>query len=458
MKLPIFAKSLFSRAIAGAAAGFFLLASIPLCPAQTAAPGDSPTIPQDLPPGAQDVVKLTQAGLDEDVIVAQLRSGGHIYRLTADQIIELTNAGVSQNVIKALIGGADSSAVTPPSSATVSEPPAAVPAPAPDAAETTAPAATDDGSVEDAAPGQPPATLDSFQNELSPYGMWVQTPDYGWVWVPSVVTSDSAWQPYCDQGQWLYSDQGWYWNSFYPWGRIPFHYGRWARLAGYGWGWVPDYTWGPSWVCWRHDQAGGYCGWAPLPPGAVFVAGRGMFFHGLYAADIDFGLRWDAFVFCGYGHLFDRNLRMNALARDRVAAIYDHTIIRNNYTTINGRVAVESLGRDRMEVLTHRSFRPVTLRAAPGRDERGRALPRANAPVRRDLAPADRAGVRVDGRAPDSRVAPARSEPARGERAPAKDSGRAAPAREAPRSAPAEKGSSESNGGSSDKKMPERTK
>jgi hypothetical protein len=452
MKSSIFPKSFFSRAMAGAAAGFLLLASIPLCPAQTTAPADTPTIPQDLPPGAQDVVKLTQAGLDEDVIVAQVRSGGHIYRLTADQIIELSNAGVSQNVIRALIGGADSSAVTPPSTATVSEAPAAAPAP-----DTTAPAAAGDGSAEAAAPGQPPlppATLDAFQNELSPYGMWVQTPDYGWVWVPSVVTSDSAWQPYCDQGQWLYSDQGWYWNSFYPWGRIPFHYGRWARMAGYGWGWIPDYTWGPSWVCWRHDQAGGYCGWAPLPPGAVFVAGRGMFFHGLYATDIDFGLRWDAFVFCSYGHLFDRNLRMSELSRERVAVVFDHTIIRNNYTTVNGRVAVESLGRERMEVLTHRSFQPVALRAIPARDERGRAVPqRTYVPVRRDLAPADRAPARVDGRAPDNRIAP-------GERAPAKDSERTAPAREAPRSAPAERGSSqaESNGGSSDKKAPDRTK
>jgi hypothetical protein len=173
-----------------------------------------------------------------------------------------------------------------------------------------------------------------------------------------------------------------------------------------------------------------------------------MFFHGLYATDIDFGLRWDAFVFCSYGRLFDRNLRMIELPRDRVAAIYDHTIIRNNYTMVNGRVAVESLGRERMEALTHRSFRPVTLRASPARDERGRVIPsRMNAPARRDLAPAERNGARAEGRAPDNRAPE--------NRAPAKDSRTAAPVREAPRSAPAEKGSSESNGGS-DKRTPDR--
>src|SRR5439155_23110527 len=37
----------------------------------------------------------------------------------------------------------------------------------------------------------------------------------------------------------------------------------------YGWVWVPDTTWGPSWVDWRFG--GGYVGWAPLPPYGVNV-------------------------------------------------------------------------------------------------------------------------------------------------------------------------------------------
>jgi hypothetical protein len=243
-----------------------------------------------------------------------------------------------------------------------------------------------------------------------------------------VATGDSAWQPYGDQGQWIYTDLGWYWDSYYPWGRIAFHYGRWARLAGYGWSWVPDYTWGPSWVCWRQDEADGFCGWAPLPPGAVFVAGRGLFYHGRLAVNIDFGLRWDAFVFCSYGHLFDRDLRNIELPRERVARIYDRTVIQNHYALVNGRVAVESLGRERMETLTHRLVRPASVSPIPGRrDGPPVGAPRTIAPARRDAVPADRAGARGEGREPDARVAPARSQPSSEQRAPAREETRSAP-------------------------------
>jgi hypothetical protein len=425
----MFPKYLFFRAILVAAAGSFLFAATPLCRAQAA--GDSPTIPQDLPPGAQDVVKLTQAGLNEDVIIAQVRSAGHIYRLTADQIIELTNAGVSQNVIRALIEGAAPAAAAPGASDVAPASPVVPPAP-PAAPES--PAVTDSTQVQGPVPGEPPAApvnFDVFQSELSPYGMWVQSPDYGWVWVPSVATGDSGWQPYCDQGEWIYSDDGWYWNSYYPWGRIPFHYGRWTRMEGYGWAWIPDYTWGPSWVCWRYDEAGGYCGWAPLPPGAQFVAGLGLFFHGRLAVDIDFGLRWDVFIFCSFGHMFDRDLRLIVLPRERVAAIYDHTFVRNHYGLVNGRVSVEGLGRDRIEALSHRQLRPVAVGPAPARDERGRVVaPRTDASGRKEVAPATRTAPRPDGRAPESRAAPARTPASAGERAPSKESGRNAPAPE----------------------------
>ena len=430
MKSPLFAKSLLLWAMTSAVAGSLLLAAATTCRAQAAAPGDTSPVPQDLPPGVQDVVKLTQAGLNEDVIIAQLRSAGHVYRLTADQIIELTNTGVSQNAIKALIEGAGPGYAAPiadtatPDSFAVSAPPAV-------------PAVTDGVAAGEPVPGELPAApvnFDAFQSELSPYGMWVQSPSYGWVWVPSVATGDSNWQPYCDDGQWLYSDIGWYWNSFYPWGRIAFHYGRWARLERYGWGWVPDYTWGPCWVSWRHDEVGGYCGWAPLPPGAQFVAGVGLFFHGRLAVDIDFGLRWDEYVFCSYGHLLDRNLRPNLLPRERIAGIYDHTFLRNHYNVVNGRITAESLGRARMETLTHRQLTPVVIRVAPARqDGRERVVqPRTNVSGRRDTAPASRTAPRSDGRSADPRAPAPRSPPPNGGRAPAPE--------KAPAPAPANSG------------------
>jgi hypothetical protein len=401
-------KSRLASLAAACLACFFLPPSHAQAPAAAAA--EPSAIPADLPPGAQDVVKLTQAGLNEDVIVAQVRSAGHIYRLTADQIIELTNAGVSQNVIKTLIGGADSAApkdataslgsaastsAPKPSAAPASSP--SLPAPlSPPAASSATPATTPPypvpgapgaAAVEEAGPGGPPAApvnLATFQGELSAYGMWIQTAQYGTVWVPSVATGNPSWQPYCDGGHWIYTDMGWYWNSQYPWGGIAFHYGRWTRLEGSGWAWVPDYTWGPSWVCWRHDEADGLFGWAPLPPGARFVAGQGLFFNGRVAADIDFGLRANDFVFCAYGHLLDRNFRPYIVPRERVAAIFRRSVVSNRYTVVNGRMGVEGLGRERMSVLTHNDLRPVPVRPAPV------ARPyaeRKEEPVRREVRP-----------------------------------------------------------------------
>ena len=69
------------------------------------------------------------------------------------------------------------------------------------------------------------------QRELSPYGSWAASAEYGNVWVPSGMPPD--WHPY-SYGQWVYTDAGWYWQSNYSWGWLPFHYGRWQRSPEYG--------------------------------------------------------------------------------------------------------------------------------------------------------------------------------------------------------------------------------
>src|SRR5580698_2309829 len=111
----------------------------------------------------------------------------------------------------------------------------------------------------------PPAdsvTYQTFYNELSPYGQWVNDPTYGYVWVPGV---DQSFYPYGSSGHWIYTDYGWTWVSDYAWGWAPFHYGRWFFQSRYGWIWAPGTQWGPAWVVWRHSP--GYYGWAPLAPG-----------------------------------------------------------------------------------------------------------------------------------------------------------------------------------------------
>jgi hypothetical protein len=109
------------------------------------------------------------------------------------------------------------------------------------------------------------AHYEVFYHELSPYGTWIDSPEYGYVWIPNVAP---GFHPYGTSGYWANTIYGWTWVSFYPWGWAPFHYGRWYYDDWYGWAWVPGNEWGPAWVSWRHCD--GYYGWAPLTPGFHF--------------------------------------------------------------------------------------------------------------------------------------------------------------------------------------------
>lgn len=101
-----------------------------------------------------------------------------------------------------------------------------------------------------------------FYDGLSPYGLWVDDPSYGYVWVPD---AGAGFVPYATAGHWVYTDYGWTWVSDYPWGWAPFHYGRWVYDDFYGWMWIPGDEWAPAWVSWR--MCDGFYGWAPLGPG-----------------------------------------------------------------------------------------------------------------------------------------------------------------------------------------------
>src|SRR3984893_2751748 len=64
----------------------------------------------------------------------------------------------------------------------------------------------------------PPRAPDqrAFEQELSPYGRWVDAPEYGRVWVPAGVGPD--WQPYAD-GRWVNTGWGWSFCAPGPLGR-----------------------------------------------------------------------------------------------------------------------------------------------------------------------------------------------------------------------------------------------
>ncbi len=254
--------------------------------------------------------------------MAQVKSTGATYNLSADQIIYLSKSGVSQNVIRTLIGNNGPGATVP-----VPPPQPSAPAwPSPMAVPQAPPMAP----APVVAPGPPGINYDSFHDQLAPYGSWVQEPGLGWCWRPTVAAVDIGWRPYGNAGHWIYTDEGWSWESDYPWGGVAFHYGRWTR-DGISWVWVPGYDYAPAWVTWRHAESDGYVGWAPLPPAAVFRAGVGLEFGGRVALDVDFGLAPDAFIFVGYDHFWDRDLHGYFLPRDRVDFLWHHSVVLNGY-------------------------------------------------------------------------------------------------------------------------------
>jgi hypothetical protein len=113
----------------------------------------------------------------------------------------------------------------------------------------------------------PASGYSTFYTKLEPHGAWLETADYGYVWQPREAERSRSWRPYTN-GRWVYTDAGWTWISQEPFGWATYHYGRWTRLRGIGWVWVPGDQWAPAWVSWR--KSNDYVGWAPLPPEARF--------------------------------------------------------------------------------------------------------------------------------------------------------------------------------------------
>ena len=211
-----------------------------------------------------------------------------------------------------------------------------------------------------AAPPSESVDISSFYGALSPYGSWVNV-DGTQYWQPTAMVVDSSWSPYCQRGNWVYTDCGWMWQSDYSWGWAPFHYGRWSRHYRYGWIWLPDTEWGPAWVSWRHSDAA--IGWAPLPPGARYEAGIGFSFHGnRVSADFAFGLESRHFTFVPVAHFSERALVRSRLPRTEVTRVYNTTtIIQNNYTYNNNRIINRGPSITRIHELTHQEIKQVKI-------------------------------------------------------------------------------------------------
>jgi hypothetical protein len=75
---------------------------------------------------------------------------------------------------------------------------------------------------------------------------------------------DKEYAPY-NNGEWIYTDRGWYFKASTPQEDLTSHYGRWTQDPELGWVWLPGKVWSPAWVDWRENED--HVGWAPLPPG-----------------------------------------------------------------------------------------------------------------------------------------------------------------------------------------------
>jgi len=306
-------------------------------------------MPSDIVPGSPlaEVIKMLRAGVDANTIKSYIFNCQNSFNLDADKIAFLRDMGVTSDLINALMDRDKvlyAASVTPPTAQ------ATVAVPAPDVAVAPAPP--------DAAMAPPAAeiTADYFNGALSPYGSWVEVEGYGRCWRPTAVNYNTAWSPYCDNGHWVYTEYGWYWDSDYSWG-VTFHYGRWFRNPRFGWCWYPDTVWAPSWVAWR--SGGEYCGWAPLPPFAEFRAG-GFFYRGAsVAVDFDFGLGADCFVFMSPEHFCDRHPRSFFVPHERVINVYHQTTIINHYSVVNNTIVNHGFGPDRIAAATHHPIEVV---------------------------------------------------------------------------------------------------
>ena len=136
----------------------------------------------NLSPGLADIIRLAQAHVDENVILAFIHNSSQTYSPTADEILYLSDLGLSQTVIAALFK--QKPPAQPEIAATAGPTPVALAKlPSPNAPL--------------AAPG---ANAGLFCNALAPYGTWTQVPDYGLCWQPATETLNPDWRPYVGSG------------------------------------------------------------------------------------------------------------------------------------------------------------------------------------------------------------------------------------------------------------------
>ncbi|HYG76197.1 MAG TPA: DUF6600 domain-containing protein [Planctomycetota bacterium] len=316
--------------------------------------------------GIEEILKLQRAGTSNEVMLAFIQASDVAYDPTADELTELEKAGVSATVIVSMIDhGKNLRAGAKPVAEAESTPQSDVPA-----GDYVAPVPENTPVY---APGEK-VNISFFYEALAPHGTWYRDEQYGWVWQPTVISRVSDWRPYAHDGHWIWTDHGWYWESFYPWGWAAFHYGRWVAHPRHYWVWVPDTEWAPAWVHWRACDS--YYGWAPLPPEARFEAGVGFRFKGVSVGlNFDFGLSDRHYSFVPCDRFLESNVASVAVPRSRVTNIYNQTtVVKNTYVYNDNRIINAGVPPQEVSSRTRQKLETVTV--SEGSVEAGQPIPR----------------------------------------------------------------------------------
>jgi hypothetical protein len=311
------------------------------------APAAAHTSPHPaLPPGVDEVVQLAQTQIGDEVLLAYIDQSPARFELDLQEILYLHDLGLSAQVIAAMIRhNQDLDPSDVPDPVELQQALASAPEPGPQPTDAEAPPAPTAAAVS-TAPVTQEVTHNHFYTALSPYGRWVEVPEHGWTWRPTVAVVDPNWRPYVHGGRWIFTDHGWYWHSYYSWGWAPFHYGRWHLSGVHGWVWVPDTRWGPAWVTWRYYD--GYYGWAPLPPAAIYTSGIGLTYHGRHVGSgFSFGLGVGWYSFVPVRHFYSPRPWHFCAPHGRVTHIYNNSTVINNYIVGDNNTTIINVGPNR---------------------------------------------------------------------------------------------------------------
>lgn len=189
-----------------------------------------------------------------------------------------------------------------------------------------------------------------FYTSLAPYGTWIEIGFGTPVWRPTMMKRN--WSPYY-QGQWIYTNYGWYWDSYEPFGDVVYHYGRWYNDDYYGWIWIPDYEWAPAWVDWRYDDD--YIGWAPLSPYALFSINIGI--HYTY----DYYVPYQHWNYVQYNNFCNNNVYNYYVGPKQKYRVHNRTKMRTNYSYYDGRVRNDGVDFDRIRERSGRTIEKRNL-------------------------------------------------------------------------------------------------